>query len=113
LREILTDSHFIIQDIPVEFEFLRLVTEIKKKRPFNVIHGSLLRSGNTTSDIGKASIDPISNNDPLLILREHIVVNDTRIFDILKRYDEQETYSVEPEQFAAALQVSGNVMTSV
>ena len=90
----------------MEFEFLKLVTEIKKKRTFDVIHGPVLRSGNTATDIGRPSVDPMLNKDPLLILREHIVVNDTRIFDILKRYDDAETYSVEPQQFASALQVN-------
>ncbi|XP_041352669.1 leucine-rich repeat-containing protein 74B-like [Gigantopelta aegis] len=94
-----------LTDVPVEFEFLRVVEDIKLKKPhFQVIHGPAMRSGNTLTDIGKAAIEPFKRNkEPVIILKEHIVVNDMRLIDILKRYDVENQLSVSPEQFITAL----------
>ncbi len=43
----------VLQGIPVEFEFLKLVEEVQKKREFTVMHGPVLWSGNTPQDIGQ------------------------------------------------------------
>ena len=56
------------------------------------------------SFVGKPAIDPYPKN-PLLILREHIVVNDFRIIDMLQKADTEGTLSVTPDQFAEALEV--------
>lgn len=51
--------HFYSKDVPVEYEYLRTVIELKKVRPnFTEVHGPVMRSGNTNSDVGKPSIDP-------------------------------------------------------
>ena len=94
-----------LQDIPVEFEFLKTVQEVEKKRPFRVSYGLVMRSGNTTQDIGKPGIDPFMKHNPFVVLREHIVINDTKIVDILRGYDPEETYHVTKDQFAKACQV--------
>ena len=89
----------------MEYEFLRTAEEIGKRREgFKALHGPVLRSGNTPEDIGKPAIDPYPR-DPLIILQEHIIVNDFRILDILQRADEQKLLSVTPEQFSQALEV--------
>ena len=98
-------SFLFYQDIPVEYEFKKLVEQIQKKRSFRVLHGTVLRSGNTSDDINKAQVNPNPKQNPLVVLREHIVINDTRIVDILRQYDPQETYSVTTDHFALALKV--------
>ena len=42
---------------------------------------------------------------PLVVLREHLVINDDRIFSILKKYDKAHTMHVTAEDFALALTV--------
>lgn len=80
--------------------------ELTKRNPeFRVCHGPVLRSGNTPEDIGKPALDPYPK-DPLIILREHIIVNDFRILEILQKLDTENCLSVTPEQFATALDVS-------
>ncbi|XP_074657398.1 uncharacterized protein LOC141910602 [Tubulanus polymorphus] len=91
-----------LTDIPVEFEFIRIVEEIQMKRQFQVVHGNLMRSGNTTADIGKPGVDP-NVKDPLIVLKEHIVVNDLRIVDALKKFDPGDTLCVSPDNFMQAL----------
>ena len=98
---------FVCQDIEVEYEFLRVLEDTKMKRPnFVCKYGPVMRAGNTLDDIGKPAIDPFSKKkEPVVILQEHIVVNDGRLVDILKRYDPTGTFSVTPEDFMAALEV--------
>lgn len=94
-----------LTDVPVEFEFLRIIEDIKAKRPnFKVVHGPILRVGNTTEDLGKPAIDPNPRRkkDPIMVLDQHIVVNDFRLLDILKRYDPDNSMTLEPQQFLAA-----------
>ena len=99
------------QDIPVEYEFLRVSEEVARRREgFTATHGPVLRSGNTPEDIGKPAIDPYPK-DPLIVLRDHIVVNDFRILDILKRHDAEGMLSVTPEQFTIALEVRRLITT--
>ena len=85
---------------------MRTVKEIESKRTFKVLHGPVLRSGNTADDLGKPAIDPFKLSNPLLILKEHIVVNDIRIIDLLKEYDTEQNMSVSRDQFTTALEVS-------
>ncbi|XP_064602827.1 leucine-rich repeat-containing protein 74B-like [Liolophura sinensis] len=93
-----------LTDVPVEYEFLRVVEDIRLKRPdFRVINGPVLRSGNTLEDIGKPAIDPYRKKEPVMVLNEHIVVNDMRLLDVLKRYDPDNSFSVTAEEFLAAL----------
>ncbi|KAI0212757.1 hypothetical protein LSAT2_002307 [Lamellibrachia satsuma] len=97
-----------LKDIPVEYEFLAIVDEIRKKRPdFKIVYGAVMRSGNTPQDIGKPAVNPTARKDPLLVLHEHLIVNDTRILDILARFDPNDTKNVTPEQFASALEELG------
>ncbi|XP_064622942.1 leucine-rich repeat-containing protein 74A-like isoform X3 [Lineus longissimus] len=91
-----------LTDIPVEFEFIRTVEDIQRKRSFRVIHGLVLRSGNTPDDIGKPPIDP-NLRHPLLIMKEHVLVNDMRIVEVFRRYDTNNTMCVTPEQFMDAM----------
>ncbi|ESP02953.1 hypothetical protein LOTGIDRAFT_212481 [Lottia gigantea] len=93
-----------LTDIPVEYEFLRIVEDIKAKRKeFQVIHGPIIRSGNTGHDLSKPAIDPYKRKEPVLILDGHIVVNDLRLIEILSRYDPTGCFSVSPEDFITAL----------
>lgn len=92
-----------LTDVPVEFEFLQLTEEIKHKRPeITIQYGPVLRSGNTTEDLGKSGIDP-KKKAPVMVLKEHILINDMRLLDILKRYDPDETFTVDPQQFMSAI----------
>lgn len=94
-----------LTDVPVEFEFLRICEDIKIKKPnFKVSFGPVLRAGNTSDDISKMGIDPNKKVAPILVLQEHIVVNDMRLLDILKRYDTEQTLLVTPEVFIAAIE---------
>ena len=91
----------------MEYEFLKLCENIKMKRPnFKVKYGPVLRSGNTSDDLGKTGIDPFKKEDPVVVLQEHIVVNDMRLVDILKRNDPDNTLEVTPEVFMSALEAS-------
>ncbi|KAL5008650.1 hypothetical protein ScPMuIL_014231 [Solemya velum] len=93
-----------LTDIPVEFEFLRICEDIKLKKPdFKVIHGYVMRSGNTIDDIGKPSIDPFKKTEPVLVLREHIVINDDRVVNVLQRYDTDANQTVTSDEFLAAI----------
>ncbi|XP_046372075.2 leucine-rich repeat-containing protein 74B-like [Haliotis rufescens] len=93
-----------LTDVPVEYEFLRILEDIRKKKStFKVTHGPVMRAGNTLEDLGKKAIDPFKKKEPVIILKEHIVVNDMRLVDILKRYDPDGRLSVSPEDFVAAL----------
>lgn len=87
---------------------MRIIEDIKAKRPnFKVVHGPILRVGNTTEDLGKPAIDPNPRRkkDPIMVLDQHIVVNDFRLLDILKRYDPDNSMTLEPQQFLAACEV--------
>ena len=99
----------------MEFEFLRIIEDIKAKRPnFKVVHGPILRVGNTTEDLGKPAIDPNPRRkkDPIMVLDQHIVVNDFRLLDILKRYDPDNSMTLEPQQFLAACEVIAKFLNS-
>lgn len=92
----------------MEYDLLRLCEDIKKKRSgFQVAHGPILRAGNTPEDIGKPGVDPF-RRDPLLVLREHIVTHDLRLQEVLEKYDEDHSYSLNPEDFTTALEVWSN-----
>ncbi|KAK3576783.1 hypothetical protein CHS0354_014604 [Potamilus streckersoni] len=94
-----------ITDVPVEFEFLRIIEEIKSKKVnFTAKYGPVLRSGNTAEDIGKPAIDPFKRKEPILLLKEHIVVNDMRLVEVLKHYDPEGKLSVTPEDFIHAVE---------
>ncbi|KAK6180809.1 hypothetical protein SNE40_008795 [Patella caerulea] len=93
-----------LTDVPVEYEFLRIVEEIKSKKPdFRVIHGPVARSGNTKKDLHKRGINPYRKKEPVVILKEHIMVNDLRLIDILARYDPTGSFCITPEDFVTAL----------
>ena len=83
---------------------MKTIEEIRKRREMTAAYGPVLRSGNTPEDIGKPAVDPYPKN-PLIVLREHIVVNDFRILDILQKYDTDDSHSVTPEEFTLALEV--------
>lgn len=90
----------------MEYEFLRICEDIKLKKPnFKVSFGPVLRTGNTADDLSKMGIDPNKKVAPILVLQEHIVVNDMRLLDILKRYDTDQSLQVTPEDFMAAIEV--------
>ena len=91
----------------MEYEFLRVLEDTKMKRVnFMCKYGPVMRAGNTLDDIGKPGIDPFNKKkEPVVILQEHIVVNDMRLINILQRYDPTGAFSVTPEDFMAALEV--------
>ena len=89
---------------------MRLLDAIDRKlADFRSMHGPVLRVGNTAGDIGKRAVDP-GRKDPMIALREHLVVNDTRIVDILKSFDPDDTLTVTSEQFASALEVRSRLL---
>jgi hypothetical protein len=97
------------QDVPIEFEFLRIFEDIKSKKPnFKLTHGPVLSSGNTADDLGKPAVHPYKKKEPVLILDQHIVVNDMRLLDILQKYDPDGAYQVTPEDFVKAVEVIQN-----
>ena len=51
-------------------------------------------------------VDPYPKS-PLVVLREHIVINDFRLIELIQKADEEGKLSVTPDQFASALQVKG------
>lgn len=100
----------LLQDVPIEFEFLRIFEDIKLKKPnFKLIHGPVISSGNTADDLGKRAVHPYKKKEPVLILDEHIVVNDMRLLDILQKYDTDGTFQVTPEDFVRAVEVCQSV----
>ncbi|BFZ07051.1 hypothetical protein BsWGS_10090 [Bradybaena similaris] len=75
-----------LTDVPVEYEFLRTVEEIQRKKPhFAVKHGPVMRAGNTTGDLSKAAIDmDIVRKQPVVILKDLAVPCDkTRLKESL------------------------------
>ncbi|CAG5122911.1 unnamed protein product, partial [Candidula unifasciata] len=95
-----------LTDVPVEYEFLRTIEEIHRKKPhFRIKHGPVIRSGNTAEDLNKPGIDvDIVKKQPVVILKEHIVVNDMRLIDILRRYDKNNSLSVTIDDFLSAVE---------
>lgn len=94
-----------LTDVPVEFEFLRIFEDIKAKKPnFKLTHGPILSSGNTAEDLGKPAVHPHRRKEPVMILDQHIVVNDMRLLEILKKYDPDGGYTVTPEDFVHAVE---------
>ena len=103
---------FPFQDVPVEFEFLRIFEDIKVTKPnFKLKHGPVLSSGNTADDLGKPAIHPYKRKEPVLILDQHIVVNDKRLLDILKTYDREGDHMIQPDDFISAVEVSFELLT--
>ena len=95
--------------MPVEYTYLKKAEEMRKTRSvFSEIHGPVLRSGNTQADIGKPGVNPQLVTNPLMVLREHIVISDARILELLQKYDTEHTYTVTKEEFSTALQVRNN-----
>jgi len=90
-----------LQGNPVEYEFLRVVKAIKTGKPnFSSPHGTILRAGNSTSDIGKPAIDiERLSKRPIMILQQHIIVNDAAKLrdhlDKIKTNGYGNTYSTE------------------
>ncbi|XP_013417709.1 leucine-rich repeat-containing protein 74B-like [Lingula anatina] len=97
-------SHIDLSEIPVEFEFLKIVEELKQKRKIEILHGPILSSGNTAEDIGKRAVDPRRKKDPLLVLQEHVVINDSRLVSMLQKYDVDHSLSVSADDFVAVLE---------
>lgn len=94
-----------LTDVPIEFEFLRIFEDIKSKKPnFKLTHGPVLSSGNTADDLGKPAVHPYKKKEPVLILDQHIVVNDMRLLDILKKYDPDGAFQVTPDDFVKAVE---------
>ncbi|CAL1538553.1 unnamed protein product [Lymnaea stagnalis] len=95
-----------LTDVPVEYEFLRTIEDVKATRPnFIVRHGPIMRAGNTREDISTPAIDVEKiRKEPVVLLKEHIVINDMRLLDILKRYDESNSLSISAEDFISALE---------
>ncbi|KAK7103733.1 leucine-rich repeat-containing protein 74B-like [Littorina saxatilis] len=95
-----------LTDIEVEYEFLRVLEDTKMKRAnFVCRYGQVMRAGNTIDDLGKPGIDPLKKKkQPVVILQEHIEINDMRLIDILRRYDTSGFHTVTPEHFIAALE---------
>ncbi|XP_036363215.1 leucine-rich repeat-containing protein 74B-like isoform X2 [Octopus sinensis] len=95
-----------LTDVSVEYEFLRIVFDIKQKKNFKAIFGHILRSGNTTEDIGKKAIEVDSRNQykkSLLILKQSVVVRDPALMETLKKYDTEGNFTITPEDFIAAV----------
>ncbi|GAB1601430.1 leucine-rich repeat-containing protein 74B-like isoform X2, partial [Argonauta hians] len=95
-----------LTNISVEYEFLRIVFDIKQKRKFHATYGHILRSGNTMEDIGKKPIEVNSRNQynqSLLILRQSVVVRDPTLMEILQKYDLDSNFTVSPDDFLAAV----------
>lgn len=94
-----------LTDVPVEYEFLRIFEDIKGKKPdFRLKHGQVMSSGNTPEDLGKPAVHPYKLKEPVLILNEHIVVNDMRLLDVLQKYDPEGGYLVTPDDFVKAVE---------
>lgn len=85
---------------------MKKAEEMRRARSsFTEIHGPVMRSGNTQGDIGKPGINPQLISNPLMVLREHIVISDAKILELLQKYDVEHSYTVTKEEFSTALQV--------
>lgn len=52
-----------------------------------VTYGSILRSGNTSQDIGKPAVDPSGPKKAVLIMEENLIINNTkRLQEIFAKY---------------------------
>lgn len=101
-------TRFDLADIAVEYEFLRIINDIRSKREnFQVSHGYVLRSGNTEQDYGKDALDFDPNHEvsshPLIILQENVVIRDQKLMEALKKCDKEGTFSLSPEGFIAVI----------
>lgn len=63
------------QDVSVEYEFIRTMEDIMRKKPnFKIKHGPVMRAGNARDDLSKPAIDQdIINKEPVIILKVHIM----------------------------------------
>jgi hypothetical protein len=73
----------------------------------------VLSSGNTADDLGKPAVHPYKKKEPVLILDQHIVVNDMRLLDILKKYDPDGAFQVTPDDFVKAVEVIYKILLSL
>uniref|UniRef100_A0A1I8H5G9 EF-hand domain-containing protein n=1 Tax=Macrostomum lignano TaxID=282301 RepID=A0A1I8H5G9_9PLAT len=90
------------KDIPVDYEFVKTVEQQMRRttRDFQCEHGPVLRAGNTRDELAKPAIDIRS---PIVLLREHILINDFRFVERLAAMDAQGNGTVSLEQFAAVM----------
>ncbi|KAF6033097.1 LRRC74A [Bugula neritina] len=75
---------------PVEYEFLHVLQEVRaKKVDFQVFHGTILRAGNSTDDIGKPAIDIVRlSQQPVMILKGSLKINNPdKILEWLRKHN--------------------------
>lgn len=87
----------IPQDITVNKDCVKLLTELKEVRPeFLVAY---------QSSVGQFEKPPEKEPDPVKMLREFISVNNLRVWDLFKSYDKDKSLTVTREEFKKGLVV--------
>ena len=101
----------MFQGNPVEYEFLRTLKEIQSDRKVTVTYGTVLRSGNTTQDLGKPAIGPAGPTKPVMIMEENLIINNTkRLQELFTKYylHAAEKGMCDPEELIECLKASDN-----
>lgn len=109
LRMLYISAMLIAQGVPVEFEFVRVCEELlRKKTGIEVLYGKPMRAGNAPEDLGRLGVEPDLRNrraHPILLLKEHVLVNDFSLFDRLRELDTESKLAVTRDQLDSVLKV--------
>ncbi|KAF6019439.1 hypothetical protein EB796_002196 [Bugula neritina] len=82
-----TITNLELQGNPVEYEFLRILKEVQAARTVTVSYGTVLRSGNTTQDLGKPAVGECGPVKPVLISEENLIINNRkRLQELFTKY---------------------------
>ena len=93
----------------MEFEFVRVCEELHRRKPgVEVLYGKAMRAGNAPEDLGRLGVEPDLRNrraHPILLLKEHVLVNDFSLFDRLRELDTENKLAVTRDQLDSVLKV--------
>ncbi|XP_012942856.1 leucine-rich repeat-containing protein 74B [Aplysia californica] len=89
-----------LTDIVVEEDFMKLLSDVKKKRLLLVKHGPVIKKGESMMKEG----DQISGfTDPVQALYEYMSQKGYRVIDLFKRFDTDRSMSVTRDEFYSGL----------
>lgn len=90
--------------------------ELQTDRQVIVTHGTVLRSGNTTQDLGKPAIGPAGPTKPVLIMEENLIINNKqRLQELFTKYylESAEKGMCNPEELIECLKVKAALCNNV
>lgn len=92
---------------PVEYEFIKAKEELAKQKPLiHILHGPILRAGNTSQDIGKPGVDVLrKSRKSMRFLQEQLSAADTeRLAKLLSARDIGGKHEIMPDELIKVIQ---------